>query len=78
MQASTAKLSKLGSHHPPRRLQGQPDDPKADRGGLRLGQGRGRLPKTTHRGLDRVGWQVTFTMAAYNLIRLLKLLASAA
>ncbi len=32
--------------------------------------------KTRHRGLDRVGWQFTFTMAAYNLIRLPKLLAT--
>ena len=36
------------------------------------------LRKTRHRGLDRVGWQFTFTMAAYNLIRLPKLLAQAA
>ena len=33
------------------------------------------LRKTRHRGLDRVGWQFTFTLAAYNLIRLPKLLA---
>jgi transposase len=36
------------------------------------------LRKTRHRGLDRVGWQFTFTLAAYNLIRLPKLLAGAA
>ena len=36
------------------------------------------LRKTRHRGLDRVGWQFTFTLAAYNLIRLPKLLAAAA
>jgi transposase len=36
------------------------------------------LRKTRHRGLGRVGWQFTFTMAAYNLIRLPKLLAMAA
>ncbi len=36
------------------------------------------LRKTRHRGLGRVGWQFTFTMAAYNLIRLPKLLAKAA
>ena len=30
---------------------------------------------TRHRGLDRVGWQFTFTLAAYNLIRLPRLLA---
>ena len=33
------------------------------------------LRKTRHRGLGRVGWQFTFTLAAYNLIRLPKLLA---
>ncbi len=36
------------------------------------------LRKTRHRGLGRVGWQFTFTLAAYNLIRLPKLLAAAA
>lgn len=33
------------------------------------------LRKARHRGLDRVGWQFILTMAAYNLIRLPKLLA---
>jgi transposase len=32
--------------------------------------------KARHRGLDRVGWQVTFTAAAYNLVRLPKLLGA--
>lgn len=36
------------------------------------------LRKTRHRGLDRVGWQFTLTMAACNLIGLPKLLAEAA
>jgi transposase len=36
------------------------------------------LRKTRHRGLGRVGWQFTFTLAAYNLIRLPKLLETAA
>lgn len=36
------------------------------------------LRKTRHRGLGRVGWQFTFTLAAYNLIRIPKLLAAAA
>jgi len=36
------------------------------------------LRKTRHRGLGRVGWQFTLTMAAYNLIRLPKLLAATA
>ena len=33
--------------------------------------------KTRHRGLARVGWQFTLALAAYNLIRLPKLLAAA-
>jgi transposase len=36
------------------------------------------LRKTRHRGLGRVGWQFTFTMAAYNLVRLPRLLADPA
>ena len=36
------------------------------------------LRKTRHRGLGRVGWQFTLTLAAYNLIRLPKLLKAAA
>lgn len=34
----------------------------------------GGLRKTRHRGLERVGWGFTFTAAAYNLIRIPKLL----
>ena len=36
------------------------------------------LRKTRHRGLGRVGWTFTLTVAAYNLIRLPKLLGGAA
>ena len=35
------------------------------------------LAKTRHRGLDRVGWMFSLTAAAYNLVRLPKLLAEA-
>ncbi len=34
--------------------------------------------KTRHRGLARVGWQFTLALAAYDLIRLPKLLRAAA
>jgi len=34
------------------------------------------LRKTRHRGAARVGWMFTLTMAAYNLVRLPKLLAA--
>ncbi|WP_366555473.1 hypothetical protein [Aquibaculum sediminis] len=36
----------------------------------------GYLTKTRHRGLHRVGWSFTLTAAAYNLVRLPKLLAT--
>jgi transposase len=35
------------------------------------------LRKTRHRGLDRVGWTFTLTVAAYNLVRLPKLVGAA-
>ena len=36
------------------------------------------LRKTRHRGLPKVDWQFTLAMAAYNLVRLPKLLAEPA
>ncbi len=36
----------------------------------------GNLAKTRHRGLERVGWTFTLTAAAYNLVRIPKLLAA--
>jgi len=36
----------------------------------------GNLAKTRHRGLDRVGWAFTLTAAAYNLVRIPKLMAA--
>lgn len=35
------------------------------------------LRKTRHRGLEKVGWAFTFAVAAYNPVRLPKLLAGA-
>ena len=35
----------------------------------------GGLRKTRHRGTQRVGWMFTFVAAAYNLVRLPRLLA---
>jgi hypothetical protein len=37
----------------------------------------GGLRKTRHRGTERVGWTFTFTLAAYDLIRMRTLLRSA-
>ena len=36
----------------------------------------GLLRKVRHRGLDRVGWVFTFALAAYNLVRMRKLLGA--
>jgi len=36
------------------------------------------LRKARHRGLSKVDWQFTLAMAAYNLVRLPKLLVAAA
>ena len=63
-------------HHPPSRLRGQPAHPQADRGGLRLGQDDRRAAQGELRGLaGRLAF--TFALAAYNLVRLPKLLAEA-
>ena len=35
------------------------------------------MRKTRHRGIQRFGWQFTLTAAAYNLVRIPKLLAAA-
>ena len=35
-----------------------------------MGEGHGTVRKTRHRGLQPVGWQFTFTAAAYNLVRI--------
>jgi len=40
-------------------------------------KGAAGFARTRHRGRHRVGWQFTLTMAAYNLVRLPKLLAAA-
>jgi transposase len=40
-------------------------------------KGAARMGRTKHRGLARVGWQFSLAMAAYNLVRLPKLLAAA-
>ena len=62
------------AHDAPSRLPDQPGDPQTHRGGERLAQGGGRWRKTRHRGVARVGWMFTLGAAAYNLIRLPKLL----
>jgi hypothetical protein len=46
------------------------------RGDIRLGQDHRRAKQDKHRGLDRVRWHFTLATAAYNLIRLPKLLGA--
>ncbi|MBC4019335.1 IS66 family insertion sequence element accessory protein TnpB, partial [Siccirubricoccus deserti] len=41
------------------------------------GQGLVLYAKARHRGLAKIDWQSTFAMAAYNLVRLPKLLGAA-
>ena len=63
------------SHHAACRLRGQPTETKIDRTGLGWMKTVGGLRKLRHRGGLLVDWIVTFTAAAYNLIRLRTLLA---
>jgi len=65
-------------HHPPSRLRHQRPPAQTHRGDLRMDQGDGRIRKTRHRGVARVGWIFTLTATAYNLVRLPKLLGAAA
>lgn len=66
---------RLTDERPARRLCCQPAHPQADRGGIRLDQDGCRQEKTSFRGRDRVAWAFTFAAAAYNLMRLRKLIA---
>ena len=59
------------------RLRGQPAHPQTDRGGLRLDQDRRRPGEDQVPRVGRVGLAFTFAAAAYNLVRLPKLLAEA-
>lgn len=51
--------------------------PQAHRGGIRLDQDGHRAREEPLRGRERVGWAFTFAAAAYNLMRLPKLIAEA-
>ena len=57
---------------------GQPADAKAHRGIVRLGQDDRGLARPMFRGVERLRFKFTLTMASYNLIRIPKLLAAAA
>ena len=60
-------------------LCGQPAYPQADRGGLWLDEDRRRPAQDqVSRPSSRVGWAFTFAAAAYNLVRLPKLLEASA
>jgi len=60
-----------------RGLQDEPAQTQAGRGSLRLGKTIAGLAKVKVHGLPRVRFKFTFAMAAYNLIRMPRLLAAA-
>jgi hypothetical protein len=55
----------------------KPTHPQTHRGGVRLDEDRGRQRNTKSRGCDRVEWAFAFAAAAYNLVRLPKVMAGA-
>ena len=57
---------------PPQPVEAWPAPPTAERGWMKTVAG---LRKTKYRGIEKVGWAFTLAAAAYNLIRLPKLLA---
>ena len=61
-----------------RGLQAQRAGAQSDSGGVRLGEGTGGQSKTLYRGTARVALALTFAAAAYNLIRMPKLLTRVA
>ena len=71
------QLGDRRAHDPPRRLCRQPAHPQAHRGGIRLDQDDRRAREDQVPWPERVGWAFTFAAAAYNLVRLPKLIAEA-
>src|SRR5262249_22189206 len=65
------------AHDPASGVRHQSAEAQTDRAGLRLDENRGGLRKLRHRGDELVDWIVTFTAAAYNLVRLRTLLLRA-
>jgi hypothetical protein len=68
------RLRHRRAHHSPSGLHHQPAHPKARRRDLRLGQDRGQLRKTRLVGLAKNNLAGFMVGAAYNLVRLAKLL----
>ena len=55
-------------------LRRQSEEKEADRGVLRLVEGHRATAQTENRGLFKVGWIFTFAAAAYDLVRMRKLI----
>jgi hypothetical protein len=55
-------------HHLPSRLCGLPAHPQTHRGGVRWAKKVAGLSRMRHRGLPKVDWQFTPTMAAFDLL----------
>ena len=73
-QNTSAKLGDRRAHDPTWRLPGQPARPQTHRGGIRLDQDGSRAGEDQVPRRGRVGWAFTFAAAAYNLVRLPKLI----
>ncbi len=69
-------LGRRCSNDPARELQGEPTQAQAGRGGFGWGKTIAGMAKVKVRGLARVRFTFTFAMAAYNLIRMPRLLAA--
>ena len=62
------------AHHAARRLRRQSEEEKADRGVLRLAEGHRAAAQTETSRTVQSGWIFTFAAAAYNLVRMRKLI----
>src|SRR5262249_41860350 len=74
-RAEAKRVDDRWPHDAPSRVRDQPTETETDRASLRLMKTIGGLRKLRHRGGELVDWVVTFTAAAYNLVRLRTLLA---
>ena len=61
-----------------RHLRGEPADEKATGGDLRLAQDGGDDKEMRHRGVPRADWVFAFALAAYNLVRIRRLIEATA
>ncbi|MFQ5741026.1 MAG: hypothetical protein ACE5JX_18650 [Acidobacteriota bacterium] len=71
MARHTGRNSAIGGRtHPSCGLRGEPAGTSAGGGDLWLVEDGGPDRKSRHKEVDRMGWMFTFTVAAYNLVRI--------